>query len=574
MKMDALRMQLDNLNREIADLIQMEPVSLSHQTGDAEQDELFLYGIVGGKDVGKSSVINRLAGAKVSLDTDLLDEGTNAAVAYCHQQDLAALKKRLAVDAGSRVVFVDHDRQELKNVVLMDFPDFDSRFLSHRDDTVRLARHLQGVIWVTTPRKYGDYQFLNQLETVAQSHENYLIVLNKIDQLEKKAPLDTVRREVVNFLTAECVKRNIPPPDPQQFLILSTLKPDQYEFNHMRRRLIRPHSVQEITRAKLVNLKAEFDKNFQRIQSHYRLLDRLKAIDQALESIREGVADQFSDDYFNTVSRRILTLETLQRRISRTIFTQRINTWPILRLLFYPLAGIVSGFGGRIAFNPVEKKWPDSPRDLLRYQGLPASLKMQAIRDNVAASFPDLKPDLGPAPDFSRLIDDQFVQLLGEYEDQVTDHLAATFARPGKLKQALVYFPLIWFPFLQPLLLKFAEMQWESKLSFSNLKDFGAVFFALLGAQSLLISLVFLILFYTVWLTLIYAHSARTVYKKGQDEFQNLWYERFLTRLAEALARPLLDIRSLLTHKNTQLEQIKHAVAQRLQRIAANPNIS
>ena len=73
------------------------------------------------------------------------------------------------------------------NVVLIDLPDFDSRFFSHRDDTGHLAGHLQGVVWVTTPRKYGDYEFLNQLETIALSHENYFIVLNKIDRPDVRA---------------------------------------------------------------------------------------------------------------------------------------------------------------------------------------------------------------------------------------------------------------------------------------------------------------------------------------------------------------------------------------------------
>ena len=180
MNIDALRAQLENLNTEIADLMAMDPVALARQVGSAADDPLFLYGIVGGKDVGKTSIINQLAGANISLDTDLLDEGTHIAVAYCHQQDRRALKKRFVREAGDRIKVVTHDRNELKNVVLMDFPDFDSRFLSHRDDVRRLRRYLQGLVWVTTPRKYGDYEFLNQLQSIAQSHDNYIIILNKI----------------------------------------------------------------------------------------------------------------------------------------------------------------------------------------------------------------------------------------------------------------------------------------------------------------------------------------------------------------------------------------------------------
>ena len=558
MNIDALRTQLDNLNNDIADLVKLPPISLSHQIGDAEEDSLFLYGIAGGKDVGKTTMINQLAGVKISVDTDILDEGTSVAVAYCHRNDRAKLEKRLSLESGERVSFVEHDREALKNVVLIDLPDFDSRFLSHRDDANRLAGHLQGVIWMTTPRKYGDNEFLNQLETIALSHENYFIVLNKIDQLKNTDTLDSVRKEVVHFLSKECVKRKVPRPNPEQFFILSTLEPNQYEFKKLRDQLIRHHSATEVTRAKLMNLKAEFERNFERMHSYYNLLNHVKEIDQALDTMRDSVSAQFSDEYFRFVCRQICGLETLHRRISKAFFVQRVKDWPILRMLFYPLVGIISGFGGRIAFYHTEKKWPDSPRNLLRYKGLPASLRMQKIRDDIEGTFPSLKPDLGETSDFSKLIEDEFVRLLDEYEDLVTERLIGAIARPGRLKRMFVYFPLIWFPFLQPLLLKFANA--KTLTVSANLKEFLSVFISLFGAGSLLTSLVFLILFYTVWLIFIYAHCSRRVQKKGEEEFQNLWYAQFLVRLEQALTQPLVDVRFALNDKIMQLEQIESVV--------------
>ena len=442
---------------------------------------------------------------------------------------------------------------------LIDLPDFDSRFLSHRDDTDHLAGHLQGVVWVTTPRKYGDYAFLNQLETIALSHENYFIVLNKIDQLIDTASIDSVRREVVDFLSNECVKRKVPRPDPEQFFILSALEPNRYEFNKLRDQLIRPHSAGEITRAKLMNLKAEFERNLERMRTSYNLSDLVQEIDHALAIIRDSLADQFSNDYFRFVCRQIVGLETLHRRISKAFFTQRVSGWPILRMLFFPLAGIISGFGARIASYHAEKKGSDSPRNLLRYKGLPASLRMQKIHDNIEDTFPRLKPDLGEASDFSKIIEDEFVHLLDEYEDLVTERLIASSTRPGKLKRVLVYFPLIWFPFLQPLLLKLAGME-TLMVSVLNLKDVLSVFLTLFGAGSLLTSLVFLILFYTVWLIFIYAHCSRRVQKKGEEEFRNLWHEKFLIRLEQILAQPLLNARFALSSKIMQMEQIESAV--------------
>lgn len=559
MKIDILRKQLSDLNNEIADLMALAPVSLSYQKGDAEKDTLFLYGIVGGKDVGKTALINQLAGTTISIDTDMLDEGTQEAVAYCYQQDLSLLKKRFSAEVIDRIRFVGHERSELQNAVLIDLPDFDSRFISHCKDTRRLSKHLDGMIWITTPRKYGDHELLVQLESIAQSHENYFVVLNKIDQLENIAALDTVRQEIISYLNAQCHKRNIPAPDPSHFFIISAHEPGQYEFEKLRDRLIRPHLPDEISTAKNKNLQAEFSKNLQRIYSYYDVQKRVEQIDQALEKIQKEVASQFSVDYFETVWRRVASLETLGRRISGTLFRRQIEDWPILRLLFYPLAGIVSGFGGRFAFSKAGQEWSDSPRDLLRYEGQSASFKMQKIRITIEDLFSDLKPDFGDAPNYSKLLEERFDQFLNTYEDQVTDHLVKDVTRPGFLKRVFVYLPLIWFPFLQPVCLHLGAIK-DSLFSTSGLKDFYPVLISLFGARSLLVSLVFLILFYTIWLILIYAYGARKAQKKGAEEFRNLWYSQFLTWVMESLAQPLPNIRVVLTNKIVQLEQIQSTI--------------
>jgi len=559
MKIDTLRKQLNDLNSEIADLMAIKPVSLSYQKGEPQKDSLFLYGIVGGKDVGKTVLINQLAGAKISLDTDILDEGTREAVAYCHHQDLPVLKKRLSTEDVARIQFVRHERSELQNVVFIDLPDFDSRFMSHSEDARRFSKHLQGMIWITTPRKYGDHELLTQLEAIAQSHENYFVVLNKIDQLENIAASDAVRQEIISYLNGQFSKRSIPEPNPDHFFIISALEPDLYEFKQLRDRLIRPHSPEEISRAKNKNLRAEFTKNLARITSYYDLHNRIKKIDQALEKIQKKVAEQFLDNYYETVRRRIASLETLRRRISGTLFTQQIEGWPILRLLFYPLAGIVSGLGGRLAFSKAEQEWSDSPRELLRYKGQPASLRMQKIRIDIEESFPDLKQDLGDMPDFSGPLEDKFNDFLKTYEDQVTDRLVEGIARPGILKRMFIYLPLIWFPFLQPVFLHLNEIK-ASLFSVAGLKDFYPILISLFGAGSLLVSLVFLILFYTIWLILIYAHGARQAQKKGAEEFQDLWYTHFLSWIAEDLAQPLPNVRAVLINKVAQLEQIENTI--------------
>ena len=566
MKIETLRNQLDSLNLELERLTDREALELASQTGAAEEDSLFLYGIVGGKDVGKTSLINQLAGARISIDSDVLDEGTNIAVAYCSQADIPALEKRLGADARERLKIVSHEREELKNVVLIDFPDFDSRFLLHREDVKRFGKHLQGMVWVTTPRKYGDHEFIEQLETVAQSSDNYYVILNKFDQVAGKADLPSVREEVLAYLTRDCKKKNVTPPDSSRFLMISALDPEAYEFPQLHSRLVRIHSPEEIAKAKAKNLRAEFDKNLARIRSHFALSDKIEEIGEALESIRETVHEIYGGDYFDTVQKRVEAMEELRRRISRGLFTRRIEGWPILRSLFYPLAGIVSALGNRFAFAKTPDETPEDPRDALRYEGMTAAGWMRNVREKTEMEYPHLKRDMGPAPKFPEVVEQKFIHLIRDYEEQIVNRLSEGAPTPTIVRRILVYAPLIWFPILQPLLVQM--IQYEGSLfSIAALGSGFAALISLFGAGQLLQSLVFLLVFYATWLIFLYSQGVRIVIKEGHQEFHNTWFQQFLPWIIEALSTPLQKTRIKLTEKNTQLQEIETNVQKELDRM-------
>ncbi|RJP26862.1 MAG: hypothetical protein C4527_14330 [Candidatus Omnitrophota bacterium] len=556
MNIQTLRTQLDQLNQELAQLTGLASPPLSFQAGTAEEDSLFLYGIVGGKDVGKTSLINQLAGARISIDTDILDEGTKIAVAYCHKNDLADLRKRLAMDMKEHLNFISHERNELRNVVLIDFPDFDSRFITHRDDVQRLSKYLQSIVWVVSPRKYGDHEFLDQLTAVAQSSENYYVALNKIDQLEQRADLNTVRKEVREYLTRECVKRHVPPPQPDRLLLISALSPDKYDFPILHNRLIRIHSPEEIAKAKIKNLTAEFEKNLSRIDEHYSLTAKIEMVDKALDLIRTRIGDEFSDDYCETVCRRVLTLEQRRQRIGGELFSRRVEGWPVLRSLFYPLAGVVSVLSGRFASSHTQKETPDLSQELLRFQNRSAAARMQDIRDCIEDRFPLLAQEFGEMRDYAELLDPVCRELVRDHEDRVTERLAQGITAPGPARKFMAYFPLIWFPLLQPLLYQLIRHE-ESWFSFASFFDLIGILISLISASALLVNFCFLLIFYTVWLILLYSRGARSALKEGQEEFRNSWYEQFLPWLAEVLSHPLQELRSKLAEKSDRLQRIE-----------------
>ena len=56
--------ELQSINRELAALLSMAPADLSVGADTASRDELVICGLLGGKDVGKSTLSNALARAK------------------------------------------------------------------------------------------------------------------------------------------------------------------------------------------------------------------------------------------------------------------------------------------------------------------------------------------------------------------------------------------------------------------------------------------------------------------------------------------------------------------------------
>ncbi len=556
MRVDSLRNELNTINKDLACLLRRESISLSFQSGAADDDSLFLYGIVGGKDVGKTSLINRLAGAQISRDTDILDEGTRIAVGYSHVADELALKKRLAGDVNDRLRYVSHEQDNLRHVVLLDFPDFDSRFQTHREDMRRLVKHLQAILWVVTPRKYGDHEFLDQLQAVAQSNENYFVVLNKIDQLEQRADFDEVRSEVVSYISEECRKRKIPSPNWDRLFLVSAIEPGRYEFTQLRNRLIRSHSADEIAKAKIENLRFEFTKNIEGIRTTYAVAEKTENIERALDFIQRRVAEEFSDDYFETVRDRVLRMESLRRRISRRLFAYRVEHWPILSTLFYPLGGLISFFGSRIAFTEKDPEEYEGPGSLLRYDGQSAAGKIQSIRDDVETDFPEVAPDLGDVPEYPEWSERRFGELLDSYEQNVTEYLFEGISKPRFFRKTLVYLPLIWFPFLQPIL-QFLVSKDGEWFSFHTVEELSAQLITLLGAGSLLQAVVFLLVFYGLWLVLLYANGARRVLTIGEREFHEAWYQRFVPSVTDLLCRPLTNFRDRLAEQTSRLRHVE-----------------
>lgn len=146
--------------------------------------DYYLVGMIGGKDVGKSALINAIAEHPITLSTSW-GEGTQDVVAYVHKSRRDAVARRLNEVAPGRHKIVEHNIPTLQKQVLVDLPDIDSHYQQHVQLTRRMLRHMLFPIWVQSVEKYADRQMQDLLRQVAQGNDpaNFVFCLNKVDQL-------------------------------------------------------------------------------------------------------------------------------------------------------------------------------------------------------------------------------------------------------------------------------------------------------------------------------------------------------------------------------------------------------
>ncbi len=159
----------DDLRREAAEL----------RRAFAHVDDIVVIGIAGGTGVGKSTLINALAGAAITPATVARPTSDRVTI-YCHE----AVDYPTGFPAG-RCPFQErrHSREDLRRVVILDLPDCDSIRAEHRRTLALVLPETDLLLLVTDPHKYGDQAFYDLLDAAAHARENKIIVFNKIDTL-------------------------------------------------------------------------------------------------------------------------------------------------------------------------------------------------------------------------------------------------------------------------------------------------------------------------------------------------------------------------------------------------------
>jgi 50S ribosome-binding GTPase len=176
--------------------------------------EAYVLALVGGTGVGKSSLLNALAGTTVS-PASARRPTTDKPIAWIpdgQDEALAPLLEWLGVDEVR-----EHAAATLGTVAILDLPDMDSVASEHRERVETILPRVDAVAWVTDLEKYGDAVLHDAfLRTWLPRLGRQAVILNKADRLSGDD-----RRRVRRDLEAD-VERQRPSGDGADVPILMT----------------------------------------------------------------------------------------------------------------------------------------------------------------------------------------------------------------------------------------------------------------------------------------------------------------------------------------------------------------
>lgn len=142
------------------------------------QSRPLIVAFMGGTGVGKSSLLNRLAGAAIAKTG--VERPTSREVTLFHHKSVAIshLPEKLPI---ASIKIAGHEDESKKNIIWIDMPDFDSTEQSNKHLVLQWLPHVDVLIYVVSPERYKDDKAWRLLLAEGGKHA-WLFALNQWDR--------------------------------------------------------------------------------------------------------------------------------------------------------------------------------------------------------------------------------------------------------------------------------------------------------------------------------------------------------------------------------------------------------
>lgn len=143
-----------------------------------QQTRPLIVAFMGGTGVGKSSLLNRLAGKPIAIAG--IERPTSKEVTLYHHQTIS-LQELPANLPLQKIRTAAHDELQHKQLVWLDMPDFDSTERTNQDLVLEWLPYIDVLIYVVSPERYRDNKAWQLLLAEGARHA-WMFVLNQWDK--------------------------------------------------------------------------------------------------------------------------------------------------------------------------------------------------------------------------------------------------------------------------------------------------------------------------------------------------------------------------------------------------------
>jgi hypothetical protein len=311
-----------------------------------DKAEFYLVGIIGGKNVGKSALVNALAGREITAQTSS-GPGTSRVIAYAHASRAEALRELLEREVGDQYEIVTHEDAGLTRQVLLDLPDFDSHYTTHLEITRRMLRHMLYPVWIQSVEKYADRQPRELLARVTAGNDprNFVFCLNKVDQLEALGEASAAQEIRADY--AGRLRETLRLAEPPRVWLISALSPERYELPALRAKLMRERSEETVEESKEFAASQQLHSLVDWIDQQ-RLPERLDRVRRLESQAQEEVAARVAGPVIERAVTAIAGDATWAASVTDETMRRRVARWPILNALQLLLEPAMAALRGRV----------------------------------------------------------------------------------------------------------------------------------------------------------------------------------------------------------------------------------
>jgi GTP-binding protein EngB required for normal cell division len=296
-KLDQFRVLLGgdalfSLDPEPQRLLREEAEKLSQKLRSL-QESFLTIGLLGGTGVGKSTVMNALAGAEIASASHRRPH-TDRVLIYSHEETVPLVPPLAGGDLP--LTLVAHRSDAVRQVLLCDLPDFDSLLGEHRERVIQFLEHLDLLVWVTSPEKYGDGRFYEFLAQVPKAGKNFIFVLNKTDLLFQNESLEQAYQQltrVARTFQEHLKKQGLDQPrlyilSAREAILFHPLSPWN-QFPSFRQEVFHHRDTKQILAIKGANLDVEAQRLFSALEAEKLNLAQFQ---QVLAQSQKDLEDQ------------------------------------------------------------------------------------------------------------------------------------------------------------------------------------------------------------------------------------------------------------------------------------------